>query len=70
MSGATRAALTTIWMVRGTTTNVVWGGIPDRSGYRTISRRIDQRGAGLRSDLYRMSGRPDHRTGDSDALDS
>ncbi|MAW29100.1 MAG: hypothetical protein CMP98_09905 [Gammaproteobacteria bacterium] len=70
MSGATRAALTTIWMVRGTATNVVRGGIPDRSGYQTISRRRDQRGAGLRSDLYRMSGRPDHRTGDSDALDS
>ena len=70
MSGATRAALTTTWMVRGTATNVVWGGIPDRIGYRIISRRQDQRGAGLRSDLYRMSGRPDHRTADSDGLDS
>ena len=57
-------------MVRGTVTNVVQGGIPDRSGYRTISRRRDQRGAGLRSHLYRVSGCPDHRTGDSDELDS
>ena len=57
-------------MVRGTATNVVQGGIPDRSGYRTISRRRDQRGAGLRSHLYRVSGCPDHRTGDSDELDT
>ena len=70
MSGATRAALATIWMVRGIATNVVRGGIPDRSGYRIISRRRDQRGSELRGDLYRMSGRPDHRTADSDGLDS
>lgn len=57
-------------MVRGTATNVVRGGIPDRSGYRIISRRRDQRGSELRGDLYRMSGRPDHRTADSDGLDS
>ena len=57
-------------MVRGTATNVVRGGIPDRSGYRIISRRRDQRGFELRGDLYCMSGRPDHRTADSDGLDS
>jgi MFS family permease len=28
--------LTTIWMLSGTVTNIVWGSIADRSGYRVV----------------------------------
>ncbi|MEM7362440.1 MAG: MFS transporter [Pseudomonadota bacterium] len=36
LSGATLGALTTIWMLSGTATNVIWGGIADRNGYRIV----------------------------------
>lgn len=36
ISGAMLGVLTTIWMLTGTATNVVWGGIADRNGYRIV----------------------------------
>jgi MFS family permease len=36
ISGAMLGVLTTIWMLAGTATNIVWGSIADRSGYRLV----------------------------------
>lgn len=36
VSGAMLGVLTTIWMLSGTATNVIWGGIADRNGYRVV----------------------------------
>lgn len=36
ISGAMLGVLTTIWMLTGTATNVIWGGIADRNGYRIV----------------------------------
>ena len=36
ISGAILGVLTTIWMLAGTATNIVWGSIADRSGYRLV----------------------------------
>lgn len=36
ISGAMLGALTTIWMLTGTATNLVWGSIADRNGYRVV----------------------------------
>jgi MFS family permease len=36
MSGAILGVLTTLWMLTGTATNVIWGGIADRRGYRIV----------------------------------
>ena len=36
ISGAMLGLLTTIWMLSGTVTNIVWGSIADRSGYRVV----------------------------------
>jgi len=36
ISGAMLGVLTTIWMLAGTATNIVWGSIAHRSGYRLV----------------------------------
>ncbi|MEX2326446.1 MAG: MFS transporter, partial [Pseudomonadales bacterium] len=36
ITGAMLGVLTTIWMLTGTATNLVWGSIADRSGYRIV----------------------------------
>ncbi len=36
ISGAMLGVLTTIWMLTGTATNLIWGNIADRQGYRIV----------------------------------
>lgn len=36
ISGALLGALTTMWMLTGTATNLIWGGVADRNGYRIV----------------------------------
>lgn len=36
ITGAMLGALTTIWMLTGTATNLIWGGVADRNGYRIV----------------------------------
>ena len=36
LSGAMLGLLTTIWMLSGTVTNLLWGEIADRKGYRVV----------------------------------
>lgn len=36
LSGAMLGVLTTLWLLTGTTTNLVWGSIADRNGYRVV----------------------------------
>ena len=36
VTGALLGVLTTLWMLTGTATNLVWGSIADRSGYRLV----------------------------------
>ena len=36
ISGAMLGLLTTIWMLSGTVTNILWGSIADRHGYRVV----------------------------------
>ena len=36
LSGAMLGVLTTIWMLSGTVTNILWGSIADRSGFRVV----------------------------------